>query len=127
MSKCFWFDWRFWLQLKLDQGNRESASLQNRIDALEEEKARATKYIRELEQKNDDLERSQRCITETVAAFEASLNSALERNAMLESEVDEKEHLKDNLQRLVDETRGNVPNFCTWNANDLAPFSRHKY
>lgn len=98
----FWFG----LQLKLDQGNRESSSLQSRIDTLEAEKAQATKYVRELEQKNDDLERSQRCITETVAAFEASLNSALERNAMLESEVDEKEHLKENLQRLVDETRG---------------------
>lgn len=62
-------------------------------------------YIRELEQKNDDLERAERVVAESVAAVEASLNMAIERNAILESEVDEKETLKVKLQRLVDETR----------------------
>lgn len=63
-------------------------------------------YIRELEQKNDDLERAERMITESVAAVEASLHTALEKNALLESEVDEKENLKEKVQRLVDETKG---------------------
>lgn len=65
-------------------------------------------YIRDLEQKNDDLERSRRVIEESIASIEAAFNSAIERNAMLESEVDEKESLKEKLQRLADETRGKI-------------------
>lgn len=63
-------------------------------------------YIRELEQKNDDLERTNRVVSESVAGFEAMLNQAYEKNAMLEMEMDEKEQLQINLQRLMDEARG---------------------
>lgn len=66
-------------------------------------------YIRELEQKNDDLERTNRVVSESVAGFEAMLNQAYEKNAMLEMEIDEKEQLQINLQRLMDEARGE---FC---------------
>lgn len=38
--------------------------------------------------------------------FEARLNLAIERNAFLESELDEKEDLKVMVQRLKDEARG---------------------
>ncbi|KAF5288309.1 hypothetical protein FQR65_LT12042 [Abscondita terminalis] len=93
------------LQLKFEQTNRENNLLRVDIDVFKEEKENLAKYIRELEQKNDDLERAQRVVTETVGAIEVSLNSALERNAILESEVDEKECLKEKLQRLADETR----------------------
>ncbi|KAB0793624.1 hypothetical protein PPYR_13244 [Photinus pyralis] len=92
-------------QLKMEQTNRENSSLRSDIDIFKEEKEVLSKYIRELEQKNDDLERAQRVVAETVGAIEMSLNSALERNAILESEVDEKECLKEKLQRLADETR----------------------
>ncbi|KAF5271222.1 hypothetical protein FQA39_LY08229 [Lamprigera yunnana] len=93
------------LQLKLEQTNRENTLLTTDIDIFKEEKENLSKYVRELEQKNDDLERAQRVVAETVGAIEVSLNSALERNAILESEVDEKECLKEKLQRLADETR----------------------
>ncbi|KAK4874939.1 hypothetical protein RN001_014299 [Aquatica leii] len=93
------------LQIKLEQLNRENNVLRGDIDVFKEEKENLAKYIRELEQKNDDLERAQRVVAETVGAIEVSLNSALERNAILESEVDEKECLKEKLQRLADETR----------------------
>lgn len=63
-------------------------------------------YIRELEQKNDDLERTNRVVSESVAGFEAMLNQAYEKNALLEMEVDEKENMQVNLQRLMDEARG---------------------
>lgn len=36
------------------------------------------------------------------------LNQAYEKNAMLEMEIDEKEQLQVNLQRLMDEARGNT-------------------
>jgi nuclear distribution protein NudE len=65
-------------------------------------------YIRELEQKNDDLERTNRVVSESVAGFEAMLNQAYEKNAMLEMEMDEKEQLQVNLQRLMDEARGEL-------------------
>ena len=37
--------------------------------------------------------------------FEARMNSAIERNAFLESELDEKETLKTLVQRMKDESR----------------------
>lgn len=39
------------------------------------------------------------------------LNQAYEKNAMLEMEVDEKEQMQINLQRLMDEARGWQRNF----------------
>lgn len=38
--------------------------------------------------------------------FEQRLNQAIERNAFLESELDEKENLLESVQRLKDEARG---------------------
>lgn len=94
------------MRLKLDQSNKQTLLFQTEIDNLTKEKNETQRYIRELEQKNDDLERSRRIIEESIAGIEASFHNAIERNAMLESEVDEKESLKEKLQRLVDETRG---------------------
>lgn len=61
-----------------------------------------------MEQINDDLERAQRVVTESVAGFEGMLNQAYEKNALLEMEVDEKEMLQVKLQRLMDEIRGKI-------------------
>ncbi len=44
----------------------------------------------------------------SLAEFEVKLNSAIERNVLLESELDEKENLKAMVQRLKDETRGEL-------------------
>lgn len=80
--------------------------METAIADIKKGKCQMQKYIRDLEQKNDDLERSRRVIEESIISIEAAFNSAIERNAMLESEVDEKESLKEKLQRLADETRG---------------------
>ncbi|KAG8432952.1 hypothetical protein GDO86_017280 [Hymenochirus boettgeri] len=63
------------------------------------------KYIRELEQANDDLERAKRATIMSLEEFEQRLNQAIERNAFLESELDEKENLLESVQRLKDEAR----------------------
>lgn len=63
------------------------------------------KYIRELEQANDDLERAKRATIMTLEDFEQQMNQAIERNAFLESELDEKENLLESVQRLKDEAR----------------------
>lgn len=43
----------------------------------------------------------------TEEEIEAKFNLAIEKNALLESELDEKEGLKVIVQRLMDEVRGN--------------------
>uniref|UniRef100_A0A8D8GF56 Nuclear distribution protein nudE homolog n=2 Tax=Culex pipiens TaxID=7175 RepID=A0A8D8GF56_CULPI len=87
--------------------NSENES--NKIDAdykqLVKENEKFKIYIRELEQKNDDLERANRVASESVAEFESMLNQAYEKNALLELEVDEKERMQIKLQRLMDEAR----------------------
>ncbi|MEQ2266742.1 NADH:ubiquinone oxidoreductase, partial [Xenotaenia resolanae] len=40
--------------------------------------------------------------------FEQRMNQVIERNAYLESELDEKENLLESVQRLKDEARGKV-------------------
>ncbi|CAB1350353.1 unnamed protein product [Coregonus sp. 'balchen'] len=64
------------------------------------------KYIRELEQANDDLERAKRATIMSLEDFEQRMNHVIERNAFLESELDEKESLLESVQRLKDEARG---------------------
>ncbi|CAK6978098.1 nuclear distribution protein nudE homolog 1-B-like [Scomber scombrus] len=64
------------------------------------------KYIRELEQANDDLERTKRATIMSLEDFEQRMNHVIERNAFLESELDEKENLLESVQRLKDEARG---------------------
>ncbi|XP_053327791.1 nuclear distribution protein nudE homolog 1 isoform X2 [Spea bombifrons] len=63
------------------------------------------KYIRELEQANDDLERAKRATIMSLEDFEKRMNEAIEKNAILESELDEKENLQVSVQRLKDEAR----------------------
>ncbi|KAK5855841.1 hypothetical protein PBY51_007481 [Eleginops maclovinus] len=63
------------------------------------------KYIRELEQANDDLERTKRATIMSLEDFEQRMNHVIERNAFLESELDEKENLLESVQRLKDEAR----------------------
>ncbi|XP_054616539.1 nuclear distribution protein nudE homolog 1-like [Dunckerocampus dactyliophorus] len=82
------------------------------ISVLEGELAEATsvrdelhKYIRELEQANDDLERAKRATIMSLDDFELRMNQVIERNAFLESELDEKENLLESVQRLKDEAR----------------------
>ncbi|CAH4032585.1 unnamed protein product [Pieris brassicae] len=93
------------LRNKLDRSQHETNALENELQALKKEKEKQAIYVREIEQKNDDLERGQRVISESVACIEQLLNQAYERNAVLESEVDEIENLRIKLQRANDEAR----------------------
>ncbi|KAG6447141.1 hypothetical protein O3G_MSEX004783 [Manduca sexta] len=93
------------LRNKLERSQHETNALENELQALKIDKDKQGVYIRELEQKNDDLERGQRVISESVSCIETLLNQAYERNAVLESEVDEIENLRVKLQRATDEAR----------------------
>merc|ERR1711953_1433302 len=94
---------------KLEQCSRD---FHHQINELETElseikgiKEKLHRYVRELEQQNDDLERAKRSTLASLEDFEGRLNIAIERNAFLESELDEKESLKAAVQRMKDETR----------------------
>ncbi|KAJ2946056.1 hypothetical protein O0L34_g4975 [Tuta absoluta] len=93
------------LRTKLERSQNEMGALENELQTLKMEKDKQAIYVRELEQKNDDLERGQRVISESVSCIESLLNQAYERNAVLESEVDEIENLRVKLQRANDEAR----------------------
>ncbi|CAB3374905.1 Hypothetical predicted protein [Cloeon dipterum] len=63
------------------------------------------KYIRDLEQSNDEFEKSSRIMHATIEDLETRLNLSIERNVFIESELDDKESLKAMVQRLKDESR----------------------
>ncbi|VDP69702.1 unnamed protein product [Echinostoma caproni] len=73
--------------------NSEVTQLQEELSKMKSEKDKMQRYIRELEQTNDDLERSKRAAIVSLEDFEARLNQSIERNAILENELDEKEDL----------------------------------
>lgn len=97
------------LRDKLEQCSREYhhqiSELETELSEIKGIKEKLHKYVRELEQQNDDLERAKRSTLASLEDFEGRLNIAIERNAFLESELDEKENLKGVVQRLKDETR----------------------
>ncbi|XP_012587333.1 PREDICTED: nuclear distribution protein nudE homolog 1 isoform X2 [Condylura cristata] len=87
------------------EGYRQISALEDDLAQTKAIKDQLQKYIRELEQANDDLERAKRATIMSLEDFEQRLNQAIERNAFLESELDEKENLLESVQRLKDEAR----------------------
>lgn len=93
------------LKKKLQTCLNDLSDKETEVGVLQSEQTKLKKYVTHLEQKNDDLERTNRVVAESVNSFELMLNQAYEKNALLESEVDEKEKLQIKLQRLMDEAR----------------------
>lgn len=97
------------LKDKLEQCHKEYhyqiTELQTELSEIKSIRDHLNKYIRELEQQNDDLERAKRETLASLEDFESRMNAAIERNVFLESELDEKESLKSVVQRMKDETR----------------------
>ncbi|CAG2053023.1 unnamed protein product [Timema podura] len=84
------------------QSNMQILELQTSVSEYNNRQETLVKYIRELEQKNDDLERANRAMMTSLGESETKLNTAIERNAILEVEQDETKSI---LQRLKDESR----------------------
>ncbi|XP_064478010.1 nuclear distribution protein nudE homolog 1-like isoform X2 [Ornithodoros turicata] len=87
------------------ESQRQVSDLQAQLADVTASREKMCNYIRELEQSNDDLERAKRATVASLEEFESKLNSAIERNAFLESELDEKEEMGFMVQRLKDEAR----------------------
>ncbi|KAL3877780.1 hypothetical protein ACJMK2_035431 [Sinanodonta woodiana] len=94
-------------KLEVLQGtsHHQISDLEAELAQLRAFKDELQKYVRELEQTNDDLERAKRATVVSLEDFESRLNQAIERNAFLESELDEKETLAITVQRMKDEAR----------------------
>ncbi|KAG9337880.1 hypothetical protein JZ751_027532 [Albula glossodonta] len=106
------------LEQQYAQSYKQISVLEDDLGQTRGIKEQLHKYVRELEQANDDLERAKRSAPDpshqmrqrlativSLEDFEARLNQAIERNAFLESELDEKESLLVSVQRLKDEAR----------------------
>lgn len=84
---------------------RQISELESELSQTSAVRDQLQRYIRELEQSNDDLERAKRATIMSLEDFEQRMNHVIERNAFLESELDEKESLLESVQRLKDEAR----------------------
>ncbi|XP_027885936.1 nuclear distribution protein nudE-like 1-A isoform X3 [Xiphophorus couchianus] len=93
------------LEQQYSQSFKQISLLEDDLGQTHSIKEKLHKYVRELEQSNDDLERAKRATIVSLENFEQRLNQAIERNAFLESELDEKESLLVSVQRLKDEAR----------------------
>ncbi|XP_016357160.1 nuclear distribution protein nudE-like 1-A isoform X3 [Sinocyclocheilus anshuiensis] len=93
------------LEYQYAQSYKQVSVLEDDLSQTRGIKEQLHKYVRELEQANDDLERAKRATITSLEDFEQRLNQAIERNAFLESELDEKESLLVSVQRLKDEAR----------------------
>ncbi|XP_068433898.1 nuclear distribution protein nudE homolog 1-like isoform X2 [Clinocottus analis] len=87
------------------EAHRQVSSLEGELAETTAVRDQLHKYIRELEQANDDLERTKRATIMSLDDFEQRMNQVIERNAFLESELDEKENQLESVQRLKDEAR----------------------
>ncbi|XP_054463657.1 LOW QUALITY PROTEIN: nuclear distribution protein nudE homolog 1-A-like [Anoplopoma fimbria] len=87
------------------EAHRQISTLEGDLAETTAVRDQLQKYIRELEQANDDLERTKRATIMSLEDFEQRMNQVIERNAFLESELDEKENLLESVQRLKDEAR----------------------
>ncbi|XP_013911429.1 PREDICTED: nuclear distribution protein nudE-like 1 isoform X1 [Thamnophis sirtalis] len=93
------------LEHQYAQNYKQVSLLEDDLSQTRAIKDQLHKYVRELEQANDDLERAKRATIVSLEDFEQRLNQAIERNAFLESELDDKESLLVSVQRLKDEAR----------------------
>ncbi|XP_075999376.1 nuclear distribution protein nudE homolog 1-like [Genypterus blacodes] len=103
---------------------RQISSLEGDLAETTAIKDQLHKYIRELEQANDDLERAKRATIMSLEDFEQRMNQVIERNAFLESELDEKENLLESVQRLKDEARDLKQELAVQQKQDSKPSLR---
>ncbi|KAF9993006.1 Nuclear distribution protein nudE-like 1, partial [Entomortierella chlamydospora] len=94
---------------KYNQSLRDSSAninqLTRQLEELRQQTEMFIKKERELEQNNDDLERTGRATEWSLQEMERKYNVALEKQAILENEINAKAALTEEVQRLKDELR----------------------
>ncbi|THH20836.1 hypothetical protein EW146_g594 [Bondarzewia mesenterica] len=85
--------------------NKTTTSLQREIDTLRQDHQKIKVQLRELEMGNDDLERTERAISSSLADVETKYSRALEEKILLEHELLDKANMEEECQRFKDELR----------------------
>ncbi|KAI0830652.1 hypothetical protein BC628DRAFT_1355000 [Trametes gibbosa] len=85
--------------------NTTTTSLQRELDKLRQEYQKVKVQLRELEMGNDDLERSERAISSSLADMEQKYSRVLEEKILLEHELLDKANMEEETQRVKDELR----------------------
>ncbi|KAI3622666.1 nuclear distribution protein [Moniliophthora roreri] len=85
--------------------NSTTTSLQRELDKLRQDHQKLKIQFRELEMGNDDLERTERAVSSSLADVEAKYSRVLEEKILLEHELMDKANLEEQCQRLKDELR----------------------
>ncbi|KJE94808.1 hypothetical protein CAOG_05385 [Capsaspora owczarzaki ATCC 30864] len=93
------------LRDRLAKAQQESVASQRTIDQLKQVQSEQAQRIRELEQANDDIQRSERATSALLADVEVKFNQAVERIGMLEAEMEEQDAMRQEAQRHRDEIR----------------------
>ncbi|CAG8655574.1 11951_t:CDS:2, partial [Dentiscutata heterogama] len=91
------------LMKELEQSEKIHQELRSKNESLKNEVDEWK--TRELELDNDDLERTERAAKSSLQDLENKYNKAIERNAILENEIEGKNQLIVQVQRLKDELR----------------------
>ncbi|KAK3820097.1 MAG: hypothetical protein J3Q66DRAFT_166712 [Benniella sp.] len=110
-------DWKEKYHQALKESNMNINQLTRQLEELRLQTENFINKERELEQSNDDLERTGRATQWSLQEMERKYNVALERQAMLENEVAAKGVLVGEVQRLKDELRDTNEELAVMKAN----------
>ncbi|KAF9403892.1 NADH:ubiquinone oxidoreductase, partial [Podila epigama] len=98
-------EWKEKYHQAVKDSNNNINQLTRQLEQLKLQTEMFIKKERELEQDNDDLERTGRAAKWSLQELERKYNVALEKTAMLEGEVSNKNAMAEEMQRLKDELR----------------------
>ncbi|KAF8930972.1 hypothetical protein BGZ47_000295, partial [Haplosporangium gracile] len=98
-------EWKEKYHQSVKESNLNINQLTRQLEQLRQQTENFIKKERELEQDNDDLERTGRAAQWSLQELERKYNVALEKQVMLENEVVAKTALAEEVQRLKDELR----------------------
>ncbi|KAF8978748.1 NADH:ubiquinone oxidoreductase [Entomortierella lignicola] len=98
-------EWKEKYHRAIKDSNTNINQLTRQLEALKQQTEMFIKKERALEQDNDDLERTERATKWSLQELEIKYNAAVEKTAILESEVATKAQLTEEVQRLKDELR----------------------
>ncbi|KAI9058849.1 hypothetical protein FKP32DRAFT_1597160 [Trametes sanguinea] len=98
-------DWKSKFMHLQTTHNTTTTSLQRELDKLRQDYQKLKVQLRELEMGNDDLERSERAISSSLADVEQKYARVLEEKILLEHELLDKANMEEECQRMRDELR----------------------
>ncbi|KAF9905215.1 NADH:ubiquinone oxidoreductase [Linnemannia zychae] len=98
-------DWKEKYHQAVKESNANINQLSRQLEILKQQLADFIKTRRELEQENDQLEKTERAATWSMQEITTKYDAAVERMAILENEVSTKASLSEEVQRLKDELR----------------------